>query len=120
MLRNALALALACGLWLAAAPLRADDESELAGWKQRLERAEADLARSREQAAAADAAYIGMRHDRSVRGEEKAKIIAERAATEHAVSDAQARLDALREEARRAGVPPAWILPDPPASSPES
>jgi septal ring factor EnvC (AmiA/AmiB activator) len=121
MLRNALAIAiaLACCLWLAAVPAQADDESELAGWKQRLEQAQADLTRSREQAAAAHAAYARMRRDRSVRGEEKAKVIAERAETEHAVSDAQARLDALREEARRAGVPAAWILPDPPASSPD-
>jgi hypothetical protein len=120
MLRNALALALAGSLWLAAAPARADDEADLAGWKQRLEQAQADLTRSREQAAAAQKAYAKMRRDRSVRGEEKAKILAERAQTEHAVGDAQARLDALREEARRAGVPPAWILPDPPASSPDS
>ena len=95
--------------------MRADDDAELASWRQRLDQAEADLDRSREQAAAAHAAYVNMRHDRSVRGPEKAKIIAERAEAEHAVADAQARLDALREEARRAGVPPAWVLPDPPA-----
>ena len=88
--------------------------------KQRLEQAESDLVRAREQAADANASYAKMRRDRSVRGEEKAKIIAERAETEHAVSDAQARLEALREQARRAGVPPAWILPDAPASSPDS
>lgn len=113
-------LALVLGLWLAASPLRADDDADLAGWKQRLQQAETELVRSREHAAAAHAAYVGMRHDRSVRGEEKAKIIAERAKSEHAVVDARARLDALREAARRAGAPPAWVLPDPPAeSSPE-
>jgi hypothetical protein len=115
----ALVFALVCGM--AGAPARADEEADLAGWKQRLEQAEADLTRAREQAAAAHAAYASMRHDRSMRGEEKAKIIASRAETEHAVSDAQARLEALREEARRAGVPPAWTLPDPPAEAdPES
>ncbi len=113
-------LVLLVGLCLAAAPARAEGDADLAGWKQRLEQAEADVVRSREQAAAAHAAYVGMRHDRSVRGEEKAKIIATRAESEHAVLDAQTRLDALREEARRAGVPPAWLLPDPPAgASPE-
>jgi uncharacterized protein (DUF3084 family) len=113
-------LALLLGLWLVAAPVRADDDANLASWKQRLEQAESDLVRTREQAAAAHQAYVEMRHDRSVRGDEKAKIIAERAQSEHAVADAQARLDTLREQARRAGVPPAWVLPDPPAEpSPE-
>jgi hypothetical protein len=108
-------LALVLGVSLVATPLRADDDTDLESWRQRLDQAEADLDRSREQAAAAHAAYVNMRHDRSVRGPEKAKIIAGRAESEHAVADAQARLDALREEARRAGVPPAWVLPDPPA-----
>jgi hypothetical protein len=111
-------LLLVIGLCLAAAaPAPADDDAELAGWKQRLEQAEQEVVKAREQAAAAHAAYAGMRHDRSVRGDEKAKIIAARAESEHAVSDAQARLHALREEARRAGVPPGWLLPDPPAEA---
>jgi hypothetical protein len=108
-------LALVLGVSLVATPLRADDDDEFAGWRQRLDQAENELGSSREQAAAAHAAYVNMRHDRSMRGPEKAKIIAARAESEHAVADAQARLDALREEARRAGVPPAWVLPDPPA-----
>ena len=108
-------LALVLGVSLVATPVRADDGAEFAGWKQRLDQAKAELDRSREQATAAHAAYVNMRHDRSVRGPEKAKIIAARAETEHAVADAQARLDGLQEEARRAGVPPAWVLPDPPA-----
>ena len=108
-------LVLLIGLCLAAAPAPAEDDAELAGWKQRLEQAEADVVRTREDATAAHAAYVSMRHNRSVRGEEKAKIIAARAESEHAAKDAQARLDTLREEARRAGVPPAWLLPEPPA-----
>ena len=120
-MRWRLLLLLMIGLCFAAAPAGAEDDADHAGWKQRLDQAEADVVRSREQAAAAHAAYANMRHDRSVRGEEKAKIIAARAESEHAVADAQARLDALREEARRAGVPPAWVLPDPPAEAdPES
>ena len=110
-----LPVAVILALFLAAAPLRADDEADMAGWKQRLEQAQNDVAGARAQAAAADAAYAKSRHDRSVRGEEKAKFIADRANAEHAVMDAQARLDALREEARRAGVPPAWLLTEPPA-----
>ena len=112
MRSSLLGFALVFALCLVAAPAPADDDAELAGWRQRLDQAEADLARSREEAAAAHAAYANMRHDRSMRGEEKAKIIAARAETEHAAADAQARLDALREEARRAGVPPAWVRPD--------
>ncbi|HEY8154180.1 MAG TPA: hypothetical protein VII72_08645 [Myxococcota bacterium] len=114
-------LALILGLCLSAAPLRADDDAEFASWRERLEQAQTDLIRAREQAAAAHAAYVDMRHDRSMRGEEKAKIIAARASTEHAAADAQARFDALREEARRAGVPPGFVPPDPPAeASPDS
>jgi septal ring factor EnvC (AmiA/AmiB activator) len=118
MLRRSwlLLLALAC---LCAAPAAADEHPELASWKERLEKAEAEVAKAHERVAAANAAYQHMRHDRSVRGEEKAKIIAERAEAEHAASDAQARLEALREQARRAGVPPNWPLPDPPADSPD-
>jgi hypothetical protein len=112
------AILLAIGLCLAAAaPASGDDDAALAGWKQRLEQAKQEVVRAREQAAAADAAYASMRHDRSARGGEKAKVIAARAEAEHAVSDAQARLEALREEARRAGVPPGWLLPDPPAEA---
>jgi hypothetical protein len=120
-MRPALLLLLLLGLSLVAAPARADEEAQMAAWKQRLEAAEADLAHAREQAAEALEAYAHMRRDRSVRGEEKAKVIAARAQSEHAVADAQARLEALREEARRAGVPPGWLLPDPPAGpSPDS
>jgi hypothetical protein len=108
-------LLLLFALCLVAAPARSDDDADLAGWKQRLEQAQQEVVQAREQLAAAHTAYANMRHDRSVRGPEKAKVIAARAESEHALSDAQARLDALREEARRAGVPPAWVLPDPPA-----
>ena len=114
-------LVMLLGLSFVAAPARADDDAQMAAWKQRLDGAKSDLVRAREEAAAAHSAYANMRHDRSMRGEEKAKVIAARAESEHAVADAQARLDALREEARRAGVPPAWVLPDPPAEpSPDS
>jgi hypothetical protein len=118
MMRRAwlLLAALAC---LCAAPAAADEDSDLSGWKQRLAEAEAEVVKAREREAAADAAYQHMRHDRSVRGEEKAKIIAERAEAEHAAKDAVAQLEALREQARRAGVPPNWPLPDPPAESPD-
>jgi hypothetical protein len=120
MRRPALA-ALVLGLCLAAAPLRADDDAEFADWRQRLEAAKAELVRTREQAAAAHTAYVDMRHDRSMRGEEKAKIIADRAKTEHAAADAQARFDDLREQARQAGVPPGFVPSDPPAeASPDS
>jgi hypothetical protein len=104
-------IALACALfvWSAAA------DDDWGGWKQRLDAAQVDVDKAREREAAALEAYQHMRHDRSARGPEKAKILAERADAEHAVGDAQARLEALREEARRAGAPAGLLLPPPPA-----
>jgi hypothetical protein len=111
MRRFALGLALALGVLAGGAS--ADEEAQLAAWQERLEAAESELTRARERVAAALVAYDHMRHDRSARGEEKSKVIAEREQAQDALANARASLDALREEARRAGVPPAWILPDP-------
>jgi septal ring factor EnvC (AmiA/AmiB activator) len=114
MRARAFALGLALALCLCAPPASADEESDLAAWKQRLEEAQAQVVDAQERAGSAEVAYQRMRHDRSMRGAEKAKVMAERAESEHAVGDAKARLEALREQARRAGVPPGWIYTDPP------
>ena len=109
-----LALVLALALWLAAAgPVAADDDADLAAWRERLDAAQAEVATAQQRADAAATAYQNMRHDRSVRGNEKARVIAARTDTEKALADAQAQLAATREEARRAGAPPQWVLPDP-------
>jgi len=107
-----LLLALALGL-AAAGPVAADDDAELAAWRERLDAAQAEVTTAQQRAAAADTAYVNMRHDRSIRGDEKAKIIAARSDTKQALADAKVQLDAVREEARRAGAPPQWVLPDP-------
>jgi hypothetical protein len=109
-----LGLALALALWLvAAAPLAAADDAELEAWRKSLDAAQAELTSAQQAAAAAAVAYQNMRRDRSIRGKEKAEIVAARSDTQKALVDAQARLAASREEARRAGAPPQWVLPDP-------
>jgi len=108
-----LGLVLVLGLWLGASPVAADDDAELAAWRERLDAAQTEVTHAQERATAAAAAYQNMRHDRSIRGDEKAKIIAARSESQQSLADARVQLDALREEARRAGAPPAWVLPDP-------
>lgn len=118
MSRKALALALVLGFVLAAGFAAAADDAELAAWRERLDAAQAELSSAQSRATAADAAYQHMRHDRSVRGDEKAKVLAERSESQHALADAKANLAALKEEARQAGAPPEWVLPDPTAEPP--
>jgi hypothetical protein len=109
-----LKLLLVLALWLGAVrPVAADDDAELAAWRERLDAAQAEVTTAQQGAAAAAAAYQNMRHDRSIRGDEKAQIIAARTDAQKALADAQARLAALRQEAWRAGAPPQWVLPDP-------
>jgi len=110
-----LACVLALGLGLATVgPAAAQDDAQLAAWREQLDRAEADVANARQRVDAAETAYVNMRHDRSVRGPEKAKIIAARGEAAQGLAEAQADLDRVRDEARRAGAPPQWVIPDPP------
>jgi uncharacterized protein (DUF3084 family) len=107
---------LGLAVWFGAiAPSAAYDDAELAAWREQLDRAEAQLANAQSRANAAEAAYVNMRHDRSVRGDDKAKVLAERTAAQRNLTTAQTDLETLREEARRAGAPPQWVLPDSPA-----
>ena len=108
-----LGLALALAFWLAASAARAADDTELANWKGRLDAAKMELSSAQQRSTAAEIAYTGMRHDRSVRGDEKARIIAERSDAAQALAAAKAHLSEVQEEARRAGAPPQWVLPDP-------
>ena len=111
-----LALMLGLAVWFGAiAPSAAYDDAEIAAWREQLDRAEAQLANAQSRAKAAETAYVNMRHDRSVRGDDKAKVLAERAAAQRNLATAKSDLDTLREEARRAGAPPQWVLPDSPA-----
>ena len=106
-------LALALGLSLGANPVGAQDDAELAAWRERLDAAQTEVTNAQQRAAAADAAYVHMRHDRSIRGDEKAQIIAARSESKRELAAAKAQLAEAQEEARRAGAPPEWVLPDP-------
>lgn len=107
-----LLLALALGLGSLTAPAAADD-AELANWREQLDRAESRLSQAQDRADAAEYAYVNMRHDRSVRGTDKAKVLAERSDAQRELAEAKENLATVREEARRAGAPPQWVLPDP-------
>jgi recombinational DNA repair ATPase RecF len=110
--------ALGFALWLAAAgPVAAQDDEQLAAWREQLDRAEAEVATARQRAAAAEAAYVNMRHDRSVRGSEKSEVIAKRGEARQELADAEANLAVMREEIRRDGGPPQWTVSDPPADA---
>jgi chromosome segregation ATPase len=110
---RALGLGLALALWLGAGVVRAADDAEISAWRERLDAAQAEVSNARERSAAADAAYTTMRHDKSVRGDEKAKIIAARSEATQALAAAKTHLAELQEQARVAGAPPEWVLPDP-------
>jgi hypothetical protein len=112
------AVALFLPLALRAADPPADPEAEeRATWEQAVRDARAALAAAQERHAAADRAYRQMRHHHRGRGEKKAEILAEREAAAQELAEAQERLEALPEEARRAGVPPGWLqLDDEPAA----
>jgi len=109
-MRRLALLSLALGLF--AAPAAADD-AELANWRDQLDRAETRLSQAQDRADAAEYAYVNMRHDRSVRGADKAKVLAERSEAQRELAEAKQNLATVREEARRAGAPPQWVLPDP-------
>jgi hypothetical protein len=105
---------LAIGLFLPLALRAADppadpDAEERQAWQETLRQARADLASARARYTAADLAYKRMRHRDRDRGGKKAAILAEREAAQGELEAAEARLEALPEEARRAGVPPGWL-----------
>jgi uncharacterized protein (DUF3084 family) len=113
-----LGLGLALALWLGAGAARAADEAEMSAWRERLDTAQAEVSNAQQRSTAADASYTNMRHDRSVRGDEKAKIIAARGEATQALATAKTHLAEIQEQARRAGAPPEWVLPDPSEEAP--
>ena len=114
-MRVLLACLLGVGLLLPLA-LRADpkdpDAAERERWEQQLGEARRTLAAARERHEAAELAYKRMRHRNRERGAAKAAILAERDEAVRALAEAEQGLEALREEARRAGVPPGWLRAD--------
>jgi hypothetical protein len=105
-----LAVVLFLPLALRAADPPADpDAEEWEGWQQELRAAQQTLAEARERHEAAELAYKRMRHRNRERGAAKAAILVEREEAALALVVAEQDLETLREEARRAGVPPGWL-----------
>jgi len=85
-------------------------------WVSRVREAYAAVAEARSRDLLAQEAYTRMRHRPSERGGEKAAILEELTAAKTHLDDAEARLEQVLEEARRAGVPPGWIREATPAA----
>lgn len=90
-------------------PAGLSEERQMAYWQERaralaeqVRDATARLAAGREQ-------YTRIRHHRRIRGEDKVTVLTEIARAEADLGDAQAALERLPEEARRAGAPPGWL-----------
>ena len=122
--RAALGLALAALLAAPGAPTleapRAKtlpDAPEREPWQERVAEARELVVRAQERRDAAETAVDRMRHRRRPRGEARAALFAEREEARLGVADAERTLEELLEEARRAGVPPGWLL-EPAAQSP--
>ena len=81
-------------------------EADVGEWRERLLEAQERLESARERAAAAQHAYRDQRQRKRLRGEKKAKLLAELKGAEQQLAEAEAELPVLLDEARRAGVPP--------------
>jgi len=77
----------------------------VAGWVERLEEAQAKLAKTRTKLAADEAALSRARHRRYPRGDALDELEVAVRQGRRDLADAEAALPALLEEARRAGVP---------------
>ena len=98
------------GAVASAAPRRDRDTArEREAWQQRVREAREELADADLRQRRAFTSYGEMRHRPHMRGARKRDVLDERVAAKEALEEAQRGLDALLEEARRAGVPPGWL-----------
>ncbi len=101
---------LAIALALGSAPALADEapsqEQVDAGWTERLDGAEQQLAAARKRAALAEAALRNARQRRRPRGEQRGNLELELEVAQDALTDAAAALPELVEQARREGASP--------------
>ena len=128
-MRPSLVWILGLAVWVAWAPPASADpnepsvglseEQQMVYWQERaralaerVRDASARLAAGREQ-------YTRIRHHRRIRGEDKVTVLTEIARAEADLSDAQAALERLPEDARRSGAPPGWLREFEGAASPE-
>lgn len=96
-------------------------EGDRAAWQERFREARRALAEAEARDAAALESYRKMKRRNQARGDAKVAIVSEREEARAALEKATADLEALTEEARRAGVPPGWLRdpaarPDAPAA----
>ncbi len=103
-----LALLAAASLELIAFPAVAN-ELEWRHWQKRNQNTIRAVDHARRRYGSALAAYEKARHRRSVRGEKKKAVLAEREAAREAWAKAERQLVEFRDEARRAGVPPGYL-----------
>ena len=103
-----LALVAAASLDMIASPAVAD-ELEWRHWQKRNQTAIRAVDHARRRYGSALAAYEKARHRRSVRGEKKKAILAERKEAREAWARAERQLVEFRDKARRAGVPPGYL-----------
>ncbi len=85
------------------------DEPEWQHWQQRHQTAIRAVDHARRRYGSALAAYEKARHRRSVRGEKKKAVLAEREEAREAWAKAELQLVEVREKARHAGVPPGYL-----------
>ena len=78
-------------------------------WVGRLRQAHRSVDETRARHAKAKADYGRARHRNRARGDRRSALLREIEESEAAMIQAEQRLEELREEARRTGVPPGWI-----------
>ena len=104
--RLALVILLAGTATALAAPPGPDEHD---AWVDRIHDAREAVEVARKRVETSRAAYSRMRHKRKERGERKRERAEERDRAVDDLAAAERRLDALLEQARRAGVPPGWV-----------
>lgn len=113
MRRRSRALAAAAALAALALPARASDpvpaDAGRAWWQEHARELHASQRAAQARHEAAVAAYERMRSRGYPAGDARAAIVAERDAAAEALRAAERELEALPEQARRAGAPPGWI-----------
>jgi len=103
------AVAASAGAQGVQAPSARPVAGELEGWQRRVRESRQGVEQAKLRRTAAENAYNEMRHRQYPRGEARVAIEAERTAARDDVTLAQRNLDALLDEARRAGVSQGWL-----------
>ncbi len=92
------------------------EEAQRAYWQERARSLHAAVRDARSRVSAAEARYTRLRKKIRARGDKKVEAVSELEEARRELADAEARLEALPDEARRAGALPGWIRVEEPAS----